>query len=136
MLMIMIMLVIMHCWTVDGGRLWAVCLGRYAGWSKIIGDVVELMKNNTEDMHMQTASIKSRNVFRVGVGFFRGFVRRSGTTRAEGPHVGVPLHTCGEPNEIESTIRVLTGLLYRYLAGLDPVPRLRQHPQARTRAGT
>ena len=31
------------------------------------------------------------------------FVRRSGTTRTEGPHVGPHLNACGEPNEIELT---------------------------------
>ena len=31
---------------------------RYAGWSNIIADVVELMKQNSEDRDMQTASIR------------------------------------------------------------------------------
>ena len=42
-----------------------------------------------------------------GVGLFRDFVGRPGTTPAEGPHVG-PQHVRREPNEIELTIRVLT----------------------------
>ena len=46
-----------------------------------------------------------------GVGVFLDFVRRSGTTRAEGPHVG-PYHTCGGPNELELTCRVPTGYCY------------------------
>ena len=56
---------------------------------------------------------KSSNIFRVGL--FRGFVRRSGTTRAEGPHVA--LNTCGEPSEIELT--AAHGLCYRSFAGVD-----------------
>ena len=45
------------------------------------------------------------NIFRVGI--FLGFVRRSGTTRAEGPHGGVASHVRGARRN-ELTIRVLT----------------------------
>ena len=59
---------------------------------------------------------KSGNVFRVGI--FLDFVRRSGTTRAEGPHGGVTHRTCREPNEIVLTIwSRAEGLWYRFLSG-------------------
>ena len=49
----------------------------------------------------EEARKKSRDdIFRVGI--FLDFVRRPGTTRAEGPH-GWALNTCGEPNEIGLT---------------------------------
>ena len=57
---------------------------------------------------------KSGNVF-CRVGIFPDFVGRSGTTRAEGPHVG-PHSTCGEPNEIELT--AMGVMLNGSLAGL------------------
>ena len=47
------------------------------------------------------------------MGIFHDFVRRSGTTRADG-HMWA-LNTCGEPNEIESTAP--HRLFYRYVSG-------------------
>ena len=58
-------------------------------------------------------SKESGNIFRVGI--FLGFVtrRRSGTTRAAGPHGARVRMACGEPNEIDLTAP--HGLCYRFL---------------------
>ena len=60
---------------------------------------------------------KSGDLFRVNV--FLGFVRRSGTTRAEGPHVG-PQHARGAKRNRVDHSRA-HGLVYLPFAGDEPI---------------
>ena len=66
-------------------------------------------------------------------GMFSGWVfsrfRSAPTTRAEGPHGGVPHRTRGEPNETELTIRMPT----RIISPLFHRPRPRPHPRLSTK---
>ena len=77
---------------------------------------------------------KTGRIFRVA-GLFRGFVRRPGTARAPRAHMWA-LNTGGGPNEIESTIRVLTDCVAAPFSGRTSFPSTRTRSEKKKGAVT